>query len=86
MRYIAAAAAFVATGLVVFMGVVFAFISFLGPHSPPASKTVEFLVYALSGLALLVLPVLAARAAWRRTDERHIAWRRSSRHSPASRS
>lgn len=70
MKYIAATIAFVVTLWVTFMCVVFAFISFLGPHSPPASQLVETLLYVVSGAALLVFPVLAARSAWRRVGER----------------
>lgn len=72
-RYVAAVSAFVVTLLFVFMNVVFALISFLGPHSPRASQTTEFLVYALSGTALVVLPLLAAWVAWRRSGGRGVA-------------
>lgn len=73
MKYIAAAIAFIATLWVTGMAAVFALIAVVGPHSGPASKPVEILTYGLGGAAVLVLPLLAARAAWRRTGARRVA-------------
>ena len=73
MRYIAAAAAFVATLWLVCMAAVFALISAVGPHSASVSKPVEILIYMLCGAAVLVLPILAAKAAWRRSGGRDAA-------------
>jgi hypothetical protein len=65
MRYLAAAAAYIATLWFVFMVVVFGLISLVGPHSKHLAEPMSSLVYVLAGLALLVIPALAARAAFR---------------------
>ena len=65
MRFLKAAAAFGVTLGLMFMASVFLLLSVLGPHSPPASKPVELLVYVVCGAAVVAGPVLAARAVWR---------------------
>ena len=70
MRYLAAAAAYVATLWFLFMVVVFGLISLVGPHSKPFSEPISSVVYVLAGLVLLVVPVLAARAAFRAGSKR----------------
>ena len=65
MRYLAAAAAYVVTLWLVFMIGVFGVISFVGPHSKRLGEPMTSLVYVLAGLAVLVVPAWAARAAFR---------------------
>lgn len=64
----------------VFMAAIFALISVAGPHSTPWPKPMQTLVYVLAGLAILVLPALAARAAFRSVCNRTAASRSKKRH------
>jgi len=52
------------------MAAVFALISVAGPHSTPWPKPMQTLVYIVAGLAVLILPALAARAAFRSVSHR----------------
>lgn len=65
VKYLAAAAAYLAALWAVVMAAIFALISVVGPHSTPWPKPMQTVVYVVAGLAVLVLPALAARAALR---------------------
>lgn len=65
MRYLVTAAAFAGSFVLVAMAAVFAVLAFAGPHSDTLPKPLQAVVYVLAYGSVLVLPVLAARAAWR---------------------
>jgi hypothetical protein len=73
MKYIAAAAAFFATLIAVGVAAVFAVLAFAGPHSDTLPQPLQIALYVLCWVAVIALPLLAARAAWRRTAERRVA-------------
>lgn len=70
MKYIAAAAAFVVTLLGVGAAAVFAVLAFAGPHSDILPQPLQIVLYVLCWIAVIALPLLAARAAWRRSAAR----------------
>ena len=70
MRYLLTAAAFVAAFVFVAMAAVFAVIAFAGPHSDTLPMPLQVVVYVLAYGSVLVLPALAARAAWRANSKR----------------
>lgn len=65
MRYLGAAIVFFATLAAVGMAAIFALISFTGPHSKPLSEPLLTIAYVAAGLAVVILPPWAARAAFR---------------------
>jgi hypothetical protein len=73
MRYVLTIAAFVATLLVVAAATIFAVLVLAGPHSDMLPMPLQVIVYLVAWVAVLALPVLAARAAWRRTAPKNDA-------------
>ena len=73
MKYVAAAAAFLATLFGVGVAAVFAVLAFAGPHSDALPQPLQIALYVLCWVAVIALPPLAARAAWRRSVERRAA-------------
>jgi hypothetical protein len=70
MRYVGAAVAFFAALVAVGMAAIFALIAFAGPHSKPLSEPLLTVLYIAAGLAVLILPPWAARAAFRAGSRR----------------
>lgn len=66
-RVLVAGLAYVATLAVVCVVAFFVVIVIAGPHAGLVPQVLEPAVIALGWLAVLVLPVLASRAAWRRS-------------------
>ena len=75
VKYLAAAAAYIATLWFTFIVVVFGLISLIGPHSKPVPESMSWLVYVMAVLALLIVPALAARAAFRAGSKKEDARR-----------
>jgi hypothetical protein len=67
MRYVLAAAAFLVTLGAVAVTTLLIVIVLAGPHSDILPMPLQILLYLLAWAAVLVVPVLAARAAWRYT-------------------
>lgn len=67
MRYLTVATAFLLTLLGVGAIAAAAVIVFAGPHSDILPMPLQIATYILAWVAVLGLPVFAARAVWRRT-------------------
>jgi len=70
MRYLLTIASYLVSLLLIGMAAVFALIAFAGPHSDTLPKPMQVVVYVAAYVAVLVLPALAARAAWRASSRR----------------
>lgn len=66
MRYVATAVAYIASLVVVAALSFFTVLVLAGPHAGLLPSWLEPAILGLGWLAVLVLPVLAARAVWRR--------------------
>ena len=66
MKYLLATVAYVGTLLVVGVAAMAIVLVLAGPHSDLLPQPLQIVVFAIGWIAVLVLPALAARAAWRR--------------------
>jgi hypothetical protein len=66
VRFVATAVAYIASLVVVAALTFFTVLVLAGPHAGLLPSWLELVVLGLGWLAVFVLPVLAARAVWRR--------------------